>query len=35
MKQITYVNDLYVDRLRIKVLHIIEMLWTIFVINKG
>jgi hypothetical protein len=34
MKHITYVDDLYVDRLTIKVLHIIEMMWTIFVINK-
>jgi hypothetical protein len=28
---ITYVDDLYVDRLKIKVIHIIEMMWTIFV----
>ena len=36
MKQITYVlDDLYLDRLKIKVLHIKEMIWTIFVINKG
>ena len=35
MKQITYVDDLYIDRLKIKVLLITEMLWTIFVISKG
>jgi hypothetical protein len=28
MKQIAYVDDLYVDRLKIKIFHMIEMAWT-------
>lgn len=34
MKRIAYVNELYVDRLKIKSIHIIEMMWIVFVLNK-
>ena len=34
-KQIAFVNDFSLIDQRLKVLHIIEMIWMFFVINKG
>jgi len=34
-KQIAFVNDFTLIDYRLKVLHIIEMMFTFFVINKG